>query len=264
MREKVREYNRIVIKVGTSTISFNSGQMNFTRLEKLSMIMSDIIGSGKEVVLVSSGAVGVGAGRLKMDDAPRNLVARQALAAIGQADMIRIYQKFFDEYNRMVAQVLLTKDALEDPVRGMNAKNTLNELIRMKIIPVVNENDTVAIEEIQFGDNDTLSAMVAVLIEADLLVILSDIDGLYTDDPRNGNHPHLVSTVEKVTRDIEDYAEGSTSSFTKGGMRTKIDASKICTAKGVDMVIINGNEPRNILKVLEGEEIGTYFLADGK
>jgi glutamate 5-kinase len=261
MREELKHKNRIVIKLGTSTISFGNGKMNFSRLEKLSMVMSDVINSGRELVLVSSGAIGVGAGRLKMSEAPSGLVPRQALAAIGQAELIRIYQKFFDQYNQMVAQVLLTRDGMDDEVRGRNARNTLNELIRMRIIPIVNENDTIATEEIQFGDNDTLSAKVAILVEADLLVILSDIDGLYTADPRNGTTAEIIRNVQVINEDIEQCAEGSSSSFTKGGMKTKIAAARICSGNGVDMAIINGREPDNILRLLEGEEIGTCFFA---
>lgn len=189
------------------------------------------------------------------------LVARQALAAIGQAELIRIYQKFFDEYNQMVAQVLLTRDGLDDEVRALNAKNTLNELIRMKIIPVINENDTVSTAEIQFGDNDTLSAKVAVLIDADLLIILSDIDGLYTGNPRNGNSVEIIRTVNEITADIENYAEGGNFSFAKGGMKTKINAAKICMSNYIDMVIIDGSDPATIHSVFAGEETGTYFTA---
>jgi glutamate 5-kinase len=260
-RSKLKNRGRIVIKVGTSTISFENGRMNFTRLEKITMVLSDIINSGREVVLVSSGAIGVGAGRLKMEVPPDALVARQALAAIGQAELIRIYQKFFDEYNQMVAQVLLTRDGLDDEIRAGNAKNTLNELLRMKIIPIVNENDTVSTAELQFGDNDTLSAKVAALIEADLLIILSDIDGLYTGDPKNGGDAEIIRTVTEITPEIENFAEGSTSSFTKGGMKTKINAARICMASGVDVVIINGSDPSTIHSVFAGEETGTYFIA---
>ena len=262
MRENLKNTRRIVIKVGTSTISFENGKMNFTRLEKLTMVLSDVINSGREVVLVSSGAIGVGAGRLKMEEPPVALVARQALAAIGQAELIRIYQKFFDVYNQMVAQVLLTRDGLDDEERALNAKNTLNELLRMKIIPVINENDTVSTAEIQFGDNDTLSANVAVLIDADLLIILSDIDGLYTDDPRNGSGAEIIRTVTDITPEIENYAAGGTSSFTKGGMKTKINAAKICMSNYIDMVIINGSDPATIHSVFSGEETGTYFTAN--
>jgi glutamate 5-kinase len=261
-RDRLKNKFRIVIKVGTSTVSFENGKMNFTRLEKLTMVLSDIINSGKEVVLVSSGAIGVGAGRLKMEGPPGGLVAKQALAAIGQAELIRIYQKFFDEYNQMVAQVLLTRDGLDDDVRAMNARNTLNELLRMKIIPIVNENDTVSTAELQFGDNDTLSANVAALIGADLLIILSDIDGLFTGDPRNGEAAEIIRTVTEITPAIENYAEGSTSSFTKGGMKTKINAAKICMSNSVDMVIINGSDPATIHSVFSGEETGTYFIAN--
>ena len=261
-RKEVKYKNRIVIKLGTSTIAFGNGKMNFTRLEKLAMIISDLINSGKEVILVSSGAIGVGAGRLKMEEPPQGLIPRQALAAIGQAELIRIYDKFFHEYNQMVAQVLLTRDGIDDETRGTNARNTLNEILRMKIIPIVNENDTVATEEIQFGDNDTLSAKVAVLTQADLLIILSDIDGLYTEDPRNGKDPDIIRTVTDISGQIEEYAAGSSSSFTKGGMKTKIAAARICNENGIDMMILNGNDPANINSALSGEEIGTYFISN--
>lgn len=258
-RARLAGKTRIVVKVGTSTLSHPGGRMNFTRMEKLTMVLSDLMSCGKEVILVSSGAIGVGAGRLKMDAPPEGLVARQALAAIGQAELMRIYQKFFDEYHQMVAQVLLTPEGLDDETRRMNARNTLNQLITMKIIPVVNENDTVSTIEIQFGENDSLSAKVAGLIEADLLIILTDIDGFYVADPKMNEHAEMLSEVHEITEEIELAARGSGSSFGKGGMQTKINAVKICRAAGIDTLILNGQNPKNILKAIEGHEIGTLF-----
>lgn len=258
-RARLAEKIRIVIKVGTSTLSHPGGKMNFTRMEKLTMVLSDLMSCGKEVILVSSGAIGVGAGRLKMDAPPEGLIARQALAAIGQAELMRIYQKFFDEYHQMVAQVLLTPEGLDDETRRINARNTLKQLITMKIIPVVNENDTVSTVEIQFGENDSLSAKVAGLIDADLLIILTDIDGFYATDPKQDEHAEMLPEVHEITEEIELAAQGSGSSFGKGGMVTKINAVKICREKGIDTLILNGQNPKNIFKAMEGHEIGTLF-----
>jgi glutamate 5-kinase len=260
-RARMTGKTRIVVKVGTSTLSHANGKMNFTRMEKLTMVLSDLMSCGKEVILVSSGAIGVGAGRLKMDAPPEGLVARQALAAIGQAELMCIYQKFFDEYHQMVAQVLLTPEGLDDDIRRGNAQNTLNQLITMKIIPVVNENDTVSTVEIQFGENDSLSAKVASLIEADLLIILTDIDGFYAADPKQDKDAKMLTEVHEISEEIEMAAQGSSSSFGKGGMITKINAVKMCREKGIDTLILNGQNPKNILKAMEGHEIGTLFTS---
>jgi len=258
-RKKLSSRNRIVVKVGTSTLAFPNGKSNFTRFEKLAMVLSDLMNSGKEIILVSSGAIAMGAGRRNMGGPPDNLVALQALAAIGQAELMRIYQKFFDEYNQMVAQVLLTPEGLEDDIRVTNARNTLNQLLSMQVLPIVNENDTVSTFEIQFGDNDMLSARVAALIDADLLIILSDIDGLYSSDPKKDPDASILSEVYEISEEIENSASGRGSSFSKGGMTSKISAVKICREKGIDTVVMNGNNPRNILKVLSGQPIGTLF-----
>ncbi|MFC2112354.1 glutamate 5-kinase [Bacteroidota bacterium] len=258
-RERLLTKERIVVKVGTSSLAFPNGKTNYSRLDKLAMVLSDLMSCGKEVILVSSGAIGVGAGRLKMDAPPDSLIARQALAAIGQAELMRIYQKFFDEYNQMVAQVLLTPEGLDDETRFTNARNTLNQLISMNILPIVNENDTVSTFEIQFGDNDRLSAMVATLIDAELLIILSDIDGLYSSDPKQNADASILSEVHEISEEIENSASGIGSSFAKGGMTSKISAVKICKEKGIDTVIINGKDPRNILRVIEGKSVGTLF-----
>ena len=261
VREKLKDIERIVVKVGTSSLSFPNGKMNYSRMEKLTMILSELVSCEKEIVLVSSGAVGVGAGRLKMQEPPEALVPRQALAAIGQVELIRIYQKFFDEYNQMVAQVLLTRDGLDDETRRNNAKNTLNELLKMKIIPIINENDTVSTAEIQFGDNDNLSAKVAVLLNAGLLIMLSDIDGLFSGDPKKDESAKIISVVPEFNDEIERYAIHTTSTFGKGGMATKIQAARFCADNGVDVAVINGDDPVNIHRILTGEEIGTLFLS---
>jgi len=260
-RERLKDKERIVLKIGTSSLSYPNGKLNYPRLEKLAMVISDIMNREKEVVLVSSGAVAVGAGRLKMQEPPEALVPRQALAAIGQAELIRIYQKSFDNYNQLVAQVLLTRDGLEDEERRNNARNTLNELMGMKIIPIINENDTVSTAEIQFGDNDNLSARVAVLLEAGLLIILSDIDGLCSEDPKNNHSAEIISVVTEFTEEIEKLAASSNSAFSRGGMSTKLQAAKYCMNNGVDMAIINGNDPGNILSVISGQDIGTLFVS---
>ena len=260
-REEIANKERIVVKVGTSSLSFPNGKMNYTRLERLAMVLSDLQSDGKEVIMVSSGSVGVGAGRLKMYEPPTGLVARQALAAVGQAELIRIYQKFFDEYNQMVAQVLLTRDGLEDETRQLNARNTINELLRMKIIPIINENDTVSTAEIQFGDNDNLSAKVAIMIEADLLIILSDVNGLYSGNPHTDPSATLISTVNHSDQTIEQYIHDSTSAYGTGGMATKIRAARLCMSHGVDTCIVNGEDPKNIFRFMCGKDIGTLFVS---
>ena len=260
-RENIANKNRIVVKIGTSTLSYENGKLNYSRLEKIAMILSDLQNSGKDIVVVSSGAVGVGAGRLKMQEPPEGLVPRQALAAIGQAELIKIYQKFFDEYNQMVAQVLLTRDGLDDETRRNNARNTLNELLTMKIIPIVNENDTVSTSEIQFGDNDNLSAKVAVLMEADLLIILSDVDGLYAADPLKNTGAKIISAIRNGDNHLERYIFDSSSAFGKGGMVTKIQAAKLCMAEGIDVGLINGTDPVNIQRIMCGKDVGTLFIS---
>ena len=261
-REEIVNKERIVVKVGTSSLSFSNGKMNYTRLERLARVLSDLRSDDKEVILVSSGSVAVGAGRLNMYEPPTGLVARQALAAIGQAELIKIYQKLFDEYNQMVAQVLLTRDGLEDETRRMNARNTINELLRMKIIPIINENDTVSTAEIQFGDNDNLSAKVAILMEAELLIILSDVDGLFSGDPHTDNSARRISIVNQNDQTIDQYINDSTSAFGTGGMTTKIHAVRLCMSHGVDACIMIGTHPKNILRFMCGKDVGTLFLAN--
>jgi glutamate 5-kinase len=263
-RDYFKAKKRIVIKVGTSTLSYSNGRINFQRIERLSYVLSAVRSRNIDVILVSSGAIGVGAGRLGLKEKPKDLAKKQALAAVGQAELIKIYQKFFEEYNQTVAQILLTKDVMTQPERYQNAKNTMLRLLDMSVIPIINENDTISTDEIEFGDNDTLSANVATLVEADLLILLSDIDGLYSADPRKDPAAEIIRTIDEITPEIEKLASGAGSSFSTGGMITKIIAAKSCMEAGIDTVITSGNEPSVIFEIIEGKEIGTHFVAGKK
>lgn len=260
-RENFSNMKKIVVKVGTSSLSYSNGRLNFQRIGQLAHELSSIRSKDVEVILVSSGAIGVGAGRLGMIEKPADLAKKQALAAIGQAELIKIYQKFFEEYNQTVAQVLLTKDVITNPDRHQKAKNTLLKLLSMGIIPIINENDTISTDEIEYGDNDTLSADVATLVEADLLILLSDIDGLYSADPKKETSAEIIRSVGKITPDLIQLASGAGTSFGTGGMATKLNAARICVEAEIDTIITNGNEPSVIHKILMGEEIGTHFVA---
>lgn len=250
---------RIVIKVGTSTLTYDGGGINIRRMEKLTKVISDIKNNKKEVILVSSGAIGVARGKMGFNDRPKCVRDKQALAAIGQCELMNYYSRLFGEYNHNVAQVLLTKDVTTDPVRNDNAKNTFQRLLELGVIPVVNENDVISTEQIEFGDNDTLSATVATLVEADLLIILSDIDGLYDSDPRQNADAKLISVVEKTDESIEALAGGAGSGLGTGGMITKVHAAMEATKNGVDMLIANGAEPDVLYDILDGKQIGTLF-----
>jgi glutamate 5-kinase len=230
-------------------------------MERLVRILTDIHNSGKDVVLVSSGAVGVGMKALGLPRKPRSLTMKQACAAVGQGRLIAVYQKFFSEYNQGSAQVLLTKETMLHDVRRMNAKNTFDNLFDLDMIPVVNENDTVSTEEIEFGDNDTLSAVVAAVVGADLLILLSDIDGLYTDDPGQNPDAQLIPVVEYIDEKIESMGKGAGSAVGTGGMATKIAAANIVTDAGADMIIANAKDLNNLSRIFQGEEVGTLFLA---
>jgi len=260
-RNNLKYKTRIVIKIGTSTLSYLNGRLNFQLVEKLAKVISEIKQRGIQIVLVSSGSIGIGAGRLGLTAKPDKLSKKQALAAIGQAELIKIYQKFFEDNNQIVAQVLLTKDIVTIPSRQKNAKNTLKKLLSMGIIPIINENDTIATNEIEFGDNDTLSAHVAELINADLLIMLSDINGLYSADPKTESSARIIHTVHEITPQIERIATDSGTLFSTGGMSTKIAAVKISSKANIDTVITNGSDPAVVFKILDGENIGTLFLA---
>ena len=261
-RKYLKAKKKIVVKVGTSLLAYDNGKINLQRMEKLVRVLADLHNSGKVAVLVSSGAVAVGLGMIGLKDRPDNMVKKQALAAIGQVGLIRLYQKFFDEYNKTVAQILLTRDGIENPLRRKNARNTLNELLDMGIIPVVNENDTVATEEIEFGDNDTLSALVATLIQADLLLILTNTDGVFTADPHIHHTATKVPKVLKASDDLKDVDLNGSSKMGSGGMASKIAAAELCREHNVDVVIADGTDPSTIMDVLEGKDLGTFFVSD--
>lgn len=251
---------RIVVKVGTSTLTHATGQLDLRRMEKLVRDLVDLANQGKKLVLVSSGAVGAGMGRLGFSRRPRTLREKQALAAVGQGILVHMYEKFFAEYGWVVAQVLLTREDFSDRRRYLNVSHTFSQLLEYGVIPIVNENDTTAVEELRFGDNDNLAALVAGAIDADLLVILSDIDGLYDDDPRTNPRARKLPVVKEITPEIEHLAGGAGSSFGTGGMSTKIQAAKICTSSGIPMVIASGTQEGVLHDILAGREVGTVFL----
>ena len=264
IRSTFKDKKRIVIKIGTSSLTHKeTGRLNLTKLEVLVREISDLRNQGKEVVLVSSGAIGVGSAAVGFDGKPEQLAQKQACAAVGQARLMMIYQKLFSEYNQTAGQILMTKNTMVDNLNRTNAKNTFHELLKLGVIPIVNENDTISTYEIQFGDNDTLSAVVAALIQADLLILLSDIDGLYTDDPRQNPDATLVECVEKMDDSYDAMAKGSTGSDVgTGGMATKLNAARIATMSGADMIIANGKDVGIIHEIMEGNFRGTFFKAN--
>ncbi|HZJ86671.1 MAG TPA: glutamate 5-kinase [Erysipelothrix sp.] len=261
MRKSIKDAKRIVIKIGSSSLTHKESlDINYRKLEQLVRVLSDLKSRGKEVVLVTSGAQAVGRKALHLENIPEHLGKKQALAAIGQAKLMMTYERLFSEYNQTIAQILITKETMLNDLARNNAKNTFNELLKLNVIPIVNENDTVATHEIEFGDNDHLSSFVISLIEGDLLIILSDIDGLYTDDPGQNKNAQFVSYVDKV--DNNTLAMGkdtSSSNIGTGGMSAKLDAAKIANASGAAMVLMNGKDVTKIYEVIEGEEVGTYF-----
>ena len=263
-RKQLIDAKRVVVKVGTSTLTYENGNINLTRIEKLTRVLSDIMNSGKEVVLVTSGAIGVGVSKLKLKEKPKTIREKQAVAAVGQCELMHIYSKFFGEYSHVVGQVLLTRDVVEDDHIRENVCNTFETLLEKGIVPIVNENDTVSIDEIEnivrFGDNDNLSAIVAGLVNADLLVILSDIDGFYDSDPRSNEDAKMLEVVERVTSQLEECAGGAGSNLGTGGMITKLAAARVASEAGVDMVLANGSEPGILLDILSGKNVGTLFL----
>ncbi len=260
--ELLKNKKRIVVKVGSSTLTHaKTGDMNLEKMERLVRILADWSNAGKEVVLVSSGAIAVGRKTMNITNRPKEQDVKQACAAIGQCRLMMVYQKLFAEYNKVPAQVLITKMTMTNDTMRDNAKNTFRKLLEMGVIPVVNENDTVATDEIEFGDNDTLSALVAALIGADMLILLSDIDGLYTDDPKNNPKAEFIEQIDYITDDLESIAKGAGSDVGTGGMSTKIIAARIANDAGADMVITNGADMSNLRRVMNGENVGTLFLA---
>ena len=264
-REKFSQKNRIVVKVGTSTLTHTDGHANLRRIDRLCRVLSDVRNMGKSVILVSSGAVGVGMGKLKIGSRPRATSDRQAIAAVGQCELMQIYSKTFAEYGHIVGQILLTLDVVTNAHSRANVVNTFETLLRMGIIPIVNENDSVSTEELTdrqnagFGDNDTLSATVASLVGADILIILSDTDGFYSDNPDTNPEAELVGLITEITPGIEHAAGGVGSTRGTGGMATKIEAAKAAMNAGIDMVLANGSDPSVIYNILEGDETGTLF-----
>lgn len=267
-RDLIKDKNRIVIKIGSSSLMHEgTGKLNLYKIEKLIRVLCDIKNSGKDVVLVSSGAIAVGRTTLGLDNRPDELPLKQACAAVGQAKLMMVYQKIFAEYNTVAAQVLMTKSTILNDISRVNAENTFKELLLLGAIPIVNENDTVSTSEIEqvqsFGDNDRLSAIVSSIIGADLLILLSDIDGLFTDDPNTNKDAKFIEEVPVIDDSLESMGKSSSgSNMGTGGMATKIIAAKIATHSGADMVITNGDDLDNISKILKGENVGTLFLAN--
>ncbi len=251
---------RIVIKVGTSTLAYPTGLINIRRVEELCRVMSDLKNAGHELVLISSGAIGMGVGKLGLPKRPTDIPTKQAAAAIGQCELMYTYDKLFGEYNHTVAQVLLTGADIENETRRTNFHNTMFRLLEFGVLPVINENDTVATEEIVIGDNDTLGAIVAANVDADLLILLSDIDGLYTKDPHKYEDAELIPVVEELTPEILALAEGKGSELGTGGMKTKLRAAEIAVSAGIDMIIANGSDPMVLYNVIDGIPFGTRFV----
>lgn len=250
---------RVVIKIGTSTLTHSTGNLNIRRVEGLCRVMSDIKNAGHEVILVSSGAIGMGVGKLGLLERPKDVPSKQAAAAVGQCELMYFYDKLFGEYHHIVAQLLITGEDIANETRHQNFSNTLNRLLELGALPIINENDTVATSEIVIGDNDTLSAIVAESVRADLLILLSDIDGLYTADPRKDPNAQLLHRITKLDDSVMALAGGCGTNRGTGGMVTKLQAAKICMNCGCDMVIANGNDPSNLYDILDGKDIGTRF-----
>lgn len=255
---------RIVIKVGTSTLMYSTGHLNVRRVEALCRVLADLKNAGHEVVLVSSGSIGMGVGKLGLGARPTDIPTKQAAAAVGQCELMYTYDKLFSEYRHTVAQVLLTGSDIADEARRAHFENTMRRLLELSALPIINENDTVATDEIVIGDNDTLAGVVATTIHADLLVLLSDIDGLYTADPRTDKDARRIEVVEALTPEIMALGGGSGSSLGTGGMMTKLRAAQRVTEAGIDMVIANGDDPMLLYDILDGKSVGTLFKGRGK
>ncbi|WP_462339320.1 glutamate 5-kinase [Phascolarctobacterium succinatutens] len=260
-REALKKAKRIVIKVGTSTIIYANGKRNFSQIDRLAREISDLQNQGKEMILVTSGAVAVGVDRMGLPGKPKTIPGKQAAAAVGQGVLMHTYEKFFADYGQIVAQVLITKTEAIDRHRYTNTRNTFMELMRQRVIPIVNENDVVALDELKIGDNDNMSALVAGIVDADLVIILSDVDGLYTANPQTHPDAVIVPEVAEITPEIEASAGGVGSARGTGGMATKIQAAKAATSSGIHLVIASGTEKNAITRVLQGEELGTLFVS---
>lgn len=256
----ISKHKRIVVKVGTSTLTYDTGKINLRRINELARVLSDLRNCGYEIILVSSGAIGVAMGKLGYNKKPSDTKVKQSLAAVGQCELMALYDKMFSEYHNTVAQILLTRSDIDVPKRNKHTKDTFNTLLDMGIIPIVNENDTVSVEEIEFGDNDSLSAIVATVVEADLLVLFSDIDGLFDDDPRINPDAKLISRVNEVSA-VEKHAGNAVTNVGTGGMVTKLEAAKIANAAGISMIITNGKNIASLYDIIDGKKVGTLFKA---
>lgn len=260
----IKNAKRIVLKVGTSTLTHDTGKFNLHRIDKLARVLSDFRNAGKEIILVSSGAMSAGAAKLRIDYKPASIMEKQAIAAVGQTQLMRIYDQSFAMYGQTVGQILLTKYIIDHETTKENAQNTFNTLLKMGCLPIVNENDSVAFDEIKVGDNDTLSAYVALICHADALIILSDTDGFYDSDPRTNPGAKLIRTVEKIDETILSCAGGAGTDRGTGGSLTKLNAANIVCSHGIPMFIINGENPDILYDMLEGRAAGTYFTANQK
>lgn len=253
---------RIVIKIGTSTLAHPTGHMNIRRVQELCRVLSDMKNAGHEVILVSSGAIGMGVGKLSLSSRPEDIPGKQAAAAVGQCELMYTYDKLFGEYHHTVAQLLITGEDMKNDIRHQNFSNTLGRLLQLGVLPIINENDTVATDEISIGDNDTLAALVATSIGADKLVLLSDIDGVYTADPHTDPDAKLIPVIKEVDDSILALAGNAGSSLGTGGMITKLQAAKICLTAGCTMIITNGTDPDNLYWIMDGEPVGTAFIPE--
>ena len=263
--QQIRDARRIVIKVGTSTLTYSNGKLNIRRINTLCQVISDLANSGKEMVLVTSGAIGVGMGKLSRSERPADTSMRQALAAIGQCELMFIYDRLFGEFNSTVGQVLITADILDNPVMRRNAANTFEELLALGVIPIVNENDTVSTVELEgqnIGDNDTLSAYVAALIHADFLLLLTDIDGLYTANPATNPDAELIPTVTEINGELRELAGSAGTRFGTGGMATKLNAAVIATNAGIPCCVTRADTTEELYRIFDGIQTGTLFLAE--
>lgn len=256
-----KNVKRMVVKVGTSTLTYDTGKINLRRMSMLARVLSDLKNAGMEIVLVTSGAIGVGVGKLGLKERPKDTPGRQAAATVGQCELMFLYDKFFGEYGNITGQLLVTKDDFDNEERHRNLHNSFMKLFEYGAIPVVNENDSVAVEEIVYGDNDSLSAHVAEIVDADALVILTDIDGLFSANPREDENAVLIHIVDEINDDILALAGGSGTNRGTGGMITKLHAAQIATSAGIDTVVMNGSDPEDIYKLIDGRQIGTLFRA---
>lgn len=257
----LKDVKRLVIKVGTSTLTHATGKTNIRQMKKLVTVISDVVNAGVEVALVTSGAIGVGVGKLGLKERPKDTAGKQAAATVGQSELMFMYDKMFGEYGHVVGQLLITKRDVDNDETRHNLINSFEKAFEYGCIPIINENDAVAIEEIVYGDNDSLSAIVAKLIKADALLILTDIDGLYDKNPNEDEYARIIPVVEEITEDLFQIAGGKGSRFGTGGMVTKLQAAQIATEAGIDTIVMNGSEPENIYKAIEGHQVGTFFVA---